>query len=98
MAGADAELRDKLRAAFEEVDTDNSGSISHSELKTALIKSGFKPSDEDVHVGESSVRCYTLINESLNGYGESPSNGFRWKVGIEWIFICAKATHSIWTF
>ena len=55
MAGADAELRDKLRAAFEEVDTDNSGSISHSELKTALIKSGFKPSDDDVHVGQSSV-------------------------------------------
>ncbi len=25
----------------------------------------------------------TLINKSLNGYGDSPSNGFRWKSYID---------------
>ncbi len=35
-------------------------------------------------------KAYTLINESLNGYGESPSNGFHWKVCIEWIVLCLK--------
>ncbi len=28
---------------------------------------------------------YTLINKSLNGYGDSTSNGFRWEVHVEWI-------------
>ena len=32
----------------------------------------------------------TLINKSLNGYGGSPSNGFRWKVCIEWKVFCLK--------
>ncbi len=34
------------------------------------------------------------LNESLNGYAESPSNGFRWKVYIEWIVFRSKTIHS----
>ncbi len=52
MAGSDAELKAKLKEAFDEVDTDKSGSISHSEMKAALLKSGFKPSDKDVQVSK----------------------------------------------
>ncbi len=35
---------------------------------------------------EQSNVDYTLINKSLNGYGDSPSNGFRWKSYIDLAF------------
>ena len=37
---------------------------------------------------------YTLINNSLNGYGESPSNGFHWKVCFDWILFGSKTLHE----
>ena len=47
-------------------------------------------------VTQISMVHHTLINKLLNWYGESPSNGFRWKVCIEWIAFCSKTIHSIW--
>lgn len=50
MASAEEQLRTKLEAAFKETDTDKSGRISHAELKNALKKAGFEPSDADIEV------------------------------------------------
>ena len=47
---AEEQLRAKLQAAFTETDVDKSGSISHAELKNALNKAGFEPTDDDVKV------------------------------------------------
>ena len=54
MATAEEQLRAKLEAAFKETDTDKSGSISHTELKKALNKAGFEPTDNDIQVQLSS--------------------------------------------
>ena len=40
------ELRKKLKAAFDEVDTDKSGSISHTELKVMLSKAGYEATNK----------------------------------------------------
>ena len=50
MATPEEQLRAKLEAAFKETDADKSGSISHAELKNALKKAGFVPTDADVEV------------------------------------------------
>ena len=40
------ELKKKLKEAFDEVDTDKSGSISHDELKVMLNKAGYEATDK----------------------------------------------------
>ena len=39
----------------------------------------------------------TLANKSLNEYGESPSNEFRWEIHIQWIdfFQCSPSTTNL---
>ena len=53
MATPEEQLRAKLESAFKETDADKSGSISHAELKNALNKAGFEPTDKDIEVGRS---------------------------------------------
>lgn len=53
MATPEEQFRAKLEAAFKETDTDKSGRISHAELKNALKKAGFEPTDADIDVSWS---------------------------------------------
>ncbi len=39
----------------------------------------------NIHLGIVIVIMFTLINKSLNGYGDSPSKGFHWKVHVGWM-------------
>lgn len=41
-------IRDALKGAFDNLDTDGSGSLSKDELKAALEKTGMKPTDEQM--------------------------------------------------
>ena len=52
-------MRKKLREAFDETDTDNSGALDYNELKVMLHKAGFKANDKTMEVSITCVKYYT---------------------------------------
>ncbi len=50
----EAAVMKKLREAFDEVDTDQSGSLDYGELKVMLHKAGFMANDSTMRVSTSS--------------------------------------------
>ena len=57
----EADLRKKLKEAFNEVDTDKSGSISYDELKVMLNKAGYEATDKVAKVG---IHCTAVHVQS----------------------------------
>ena len=44
------EIKAKLQAAFEAIDADGDGAVSHDDLKAVLTEAGLKATDEQIQV------------------------------------------------